>query len=149
SVARFADRFAVLLEAICSRDAPEPVHRLSMLTAAERQSVLHDWNDTAVTLPSGATLIDLLEDAARAHGTNDAVLFEDQRLSYAELQASANRLAHYLLSQGIGQGSLVGIALPRSPEYVVAILGVMKVGAAYVPLEPTYPAERLAFMAQD
>ncbi len=78
-----------------------------------------------------------------------ALSFGQQRLSYAELNGKANRLAHCLLAKGIGRESLVGIALERSPEMVMAIIGVLKAGAAYVPLDPEYPKARLEYMLAD
>ena len=96
-----------------------------------------------------ATLPELFEAQAARAPDATAVVFEDTSLSYAALNAQANRLAHWLVGQGIGPESIVALALPRSLEMVVSLLGILKAGAAYLPLDPDYPAERLAYMMQD
>ena len=120
-----------------------------MLTPAERQRLLLDWNATEREFPDSACLHHLFEEnAIRAPGAA-AVLFEDTRLTYAELDRRANQLAHYLQGLDVGHESRVGICVDRSLEMVVGILGILKAGAAFVPMEPTYPRDRLAFMLQD
>ncbi len=121
---------------------------LDVLPAAEADLVVHGWNATAVPLPA-ATLPDLF--AAQVARTPDAValVYGDEKLSYAALDARANRLARYLAGQGIGPESLVALALPRSLDLIVALLGTLKAGAAFVPLDPDYPSQRLTFMLQD
>ena len=96
-----------------------------------------------------ATLPALFE--AQVARTPDAVavVFEEESLTYAQLNARANRLAHHLIGLGIGPESIVALALPRSLEMVIGLLGILKAGAAYLPLDPDYPAERLAFMLED
>jgi amino acid adenylation domain-containing protein len=125
------------------------VSSLGVLSDVERRQVLHDWNTTTTTLAPPTTLPSLFE--AQVARTPDAVALVcgDVQVSYAELDASANRLARHLASQRIGPESLVAVALPRSIETVVALLGVFKAGAAYLPLDPNYPAQRIAFMLRD
>ncbi len=122
--------------------------RVAGLTPAERRRVLEDWNDTARDIP-GATVPELFE--AQVARTPDvaAVIFEGAQVSYAELNARASRLARYLVSLGAGPERLVAVAMPRSAEMVVAVLAVLKAGAAYVPVDPAYPADRIAFMLAD
>ena len=130
-------------------DPSTPIGRLTMITPAERVRLLEEWNPPATCRLDGVLVHELTE--ASADRTPDAValVFEDQQLTYAELDARANRLAHLLRSSGIGRGDLVGISLPRSIDLVVAQQGVLKSGAAYVPLDPEYPADRLAYMVED
>ena len=140
-------RFLRLLEMLAF-DADEPIGRLQMLSDAERHEVLRGFNATA-TPPSPATFPSLFE--AQVQRTPDAVAVEsgEQLLSYATLDARANQLARRLAGGGVGPESLVALALPRSPEMVVGVLGVLKAGAAYLPLDPDYPSQRLAFMLRD
>src|SRR5258708_363695 len=138
---------ALLLEAIAA-NPDRRVAAIDLLNPQERQQVLMDWNDT--THPVRQTTLPALIEAQVA-STPDAVAlaFEDVELSYAELNRRANQLAHQLIAQGIGPDDCVGLALPRSVEMVVALIGILKSGAAYLPLDPDYPAERLAFMIAD
>ncbi|WP_301542273.1 non-ribosomal peptide synthetase [Pyxidicoccus fallax] len=148
TVARMAQHFRVLVEALVSR--PEaPLASISLLTGAERQQVLVDWNATATTFPEDACVHERV--AAWARSTPDAVAVEsdDARLTYRELDARANQLARALLRRGVRPGDCVALCVQRAPEMVVGLLGILKAGAAYVPLAPDYPRERLAFMLQD
>jgi len=122
---------------------------LSLLTPGARHQVLYGWNDTHVP-GLGACLHELFE--AQARRTPDAIAVvapEAGSLTYGQLDARANQLAHHLRARGIGPEVLVGVCLERTPELLVALLGILKAGGAYVPLDPTYPAERLARMASE
>ena len=112
-------------------------------------SVLREWQGQAVALEAGVTLHGLFEAQAARTPDADAVAFGQTVLSYRELDAAANRLAHYLRGQGVGAEVRVGLCLERSVEMVVALLAVLKAGGAYVPLDPAYPRERLAYMLGD
>src|SRR5580692_5141489 len=118
------------------------------LTPAERRRVLKDWNDTARVIPE-VTLPELFEAQAARTPDVPAVIFEGAQVSYAELNARANRLARYLVSLGAGPERLVAVAMPRSPDLIVAVLAVLKSGAAYVPVDPAYPPDRVGFMLAD
>ncbi|QAT87000.1 Linear gramicidin synthase subunit C [Corallococcus coralloides] len=145
---RLLGHYLTLLEGIVAQ--PDvPISRLPLLPPAERQRVLKDWNDTAVTHPKDATLTSLIE--AQVARTPDAVAleFEGSRLTYRELDARANQLAHALRKHGVGPEVRVGLCVERSLEMVVGLLGTLKAGGAYVPLDPGYPQERLGWMLED
>jgi len=145
---RLAERYLQLLQGAVA-DPAAAISQLPLLTATEQQQLLVEWNQTEREYPATATLPQLFEEQARRTPHAVALVFEDQSLTYAELDAHATHLAHRLHRLGVGPESRVGILLDRSLELVVALLGVLKAGAAYVPLDAEYPAERLAFMAQD
>src|SRR5262249_41986558 len=147
TVDRFGERLVRLLAGAVA-DAGRPVGELSILAASERAVLLEGFNATARPVPD-ATLPELL--AAQARRTPDAVavLFGERRLSYAELEAHANQLAHHLVGLGVGPESIVGLLVERSAEMLVGLVGILKAGAAYLPLDPQYPAERLCGMVAD
>ena len=148
TIERMAGHFTTLLEGIVAH--PEtPIGELPLLTPAERHQLLVEWNDTAVDYPRDRCIHQLFEEQAARTPDAVAVVFEDQQLTYAELNARANQLAHYLRTLGVGPDVLVGICLERSLELIVGLLGILKAGGAYVPLDPSYPAQRLAFMLSD
>ncbi len=148
TIRRMAGHLETLLAGVVA-NPEQPIDSLPLLTAAEQQQLLVDWNRTEMPTPTGRCAHELFEARALQRPNAPAVLFEDQQLSYAELNARANQLAHFLLKQGVGPEVLVGILMDRSPEMVVAILGTLKAGGAYLPLDPRYPQERLAFMMED
>src|SRR4029450_12535603 len=124
------------------------IGRLELLSAAERRRLLEDWNATGrAVLP--ATLPQLFAAQAAARPGAIAVGFAHERLSYGELEARSNQLAHHLRAQGVGAETVVGLCVERSLELLVGLLGILKAGGAYLPLDPSYPTERLAFMLQD
>ncbi|WP_035060990.1 non-ribosomal peptide synthetase [Andreprevotia chitinilytica] len=148
TIARMAGHFTTLLEQIVA--APEQrVADLGLLSAAESRQLLVDWNDTAVTYPTEQAIHQLFEQHATQTPNQIALVFECTQLSYGELDARANQLAHYLRSQGVGPDTLVGLCLERSLDLVIGLLAVLKAGGAYLPLDPDYPAERLAYMLAD
>jgi amino acid adenylation domain-containing protein len=121
---------------------------IDVLPEAERRQVLEEWNATAAEYPREC-IHELFERQAERTPDAPAVVHEGEPLTYAELNRRANRLAHHLQAQGVGPDSRVAICVERSPEMVVALLGVLKAGGAYVPLDPSYPAERLGYMLRD
>lgn len=124
------------------------VSELPLLTEGERESVLVDWNDTARPVPA-ATIPDLVAAVAARQPEATAVQSGDTVISYGELDRDANRLAQHLHSLGIGRGDIVGVFLERSYVLVETLLGIMRCGAGYIPLDAEYPRERLAFMLED
>ncbi|WP_203699616.1 non-ribosomal peptide synthetase, partial [Catellatospora coxensis] len=126
----------------------DPIGTLDVLAAQERELLLHRWNDTSHTIPADS-LSALVEAQVRATPEAVAVVHEGEQLTFAELNARANRLARHLVSLGAGPERFVAVALARSFDLVVAILAVFKTGAAYVPVDPEYPADRISLMLDD
>jgi amino acid adenylation domain-containing protein len=148
TIARMLGNFQTLLEAMVA-DPEQRLSDLPLLTEAERQQLLVEWNSTKTDCPRDVCIHQLFE--AQAERTPDvvAVVFEAEQLTYAELNRRANQLAHHLRALGVGPEVLVAICLERSLEMVIGLLGILKAGGAYVPLDPAYPKERLAFMLKD
>ncbi|MCZ7429777.1 amino acid adenylation domain-containing protein [Micromonospora sp. WMMA1949] len=147
TVQRMAQRWTTLLDAVVA--APDtPVSRLPLLPAAERD-LLAAWNDTTADFPREQTLHGPIEERAAATPDAVAVTIDGHSRTYAELNAQANRIAHRLRAAGVGPETLVGVCAERSVELVAGLLGVLKAGGAYLPLDPEYPADRLAFMVGD
>ncbi|MEE4186423.1 MAG: amino acid adenylation domain-containing protein [Gammaproteobacteria bacterium] len=148
TIAQLAQSFEVLLRAGITH--PElPVSRLPLLTPAERSASLARLRGPTVSYPREATVHGLFEQQVQRTPAAAALVCDDVTLSYAELNARANQLAHWLRRRGVGSGDRVGVCLLRSTELVVSLLGTLKAGAAYVPLDPDYPAQRLLHMLED
>ncbi|HEX8922063.1 MAG TPA: AMP-binding protein, partial [Pyrinomonadaceae bacterium] len=148
TAARILDHFQRLLDSI----AADPNRRLSalqLLMPTEERQLLVEWNETQADYPADLCLHELFEAQVERTPEAIALIFEDERLSYGELNRRANLVAHHLRGLGAGPEMLVGVLMERSLEMVIALLGVLKAGAAYLPLDPTYPAERLGFMLDD
>ncbi|MFE1930389.1 non-ribosomal peptide synthase/polyketide synthase [Streptomyces sp. NPDC059474] len=144
---RILDRFVRILHALVAE--PElPLGRIDVLDEAEARSVLWDWNDTAGEVP-GRSVVELFEERVARTPDAVAVVAGGVPLSYGELDVRAARLARLLVGRGVGPERFVAVALPRSVDLVVALLAVWKAGAAYLPLDIEYPADRLAYMLQD
>ncbi|WP_277758205.1 non-ribosomal peptide synthetase [Pseudomonas sp. A34-9] len=126
-----------------------PLNRLPLLPAEELQRLLIEFNATAVDCPMDRPLHSLFEQQVRSKPDAIAVQFAEQRLTYGELNAQANRLAHHLRGLGVQPDSRVAICVERGPELVIGLLGILKAGGAYVPLDPDYPLQRLNYMLQD
>ena len=148
TVARMTKHFVQLLQAIV--DAPAgKIDALPMILQDERQQVLVEWNRTKLSYEQEKCLHELVEEQADRTPDEPAVVCRRRQLSYRELNARSNQLAHYLVKLGVGPEVLVGLSMERSLETVIGLLGVLKAGGAYVPLDPDYPAERCTYMAQD
>ncbi|NEQ98487.1 MAG: amino acid adenylation domain-containing protein, partial [Cyanothece sp. SIO2G6] len=148
TIARMAGHFQVLLEAIVA-NPKQPLEHLPLLLDMERQQLLTGWNDTAVAYPTDSCIHSLFE--AQVERTPEAIAlqFETQSLTYAQLNAKANQLAHHLQTLGVGPETLVGICVERSLEMVIGLFGILKAGGAYVPIDPGYPSDRLTYMLTD
>ncbi|MET7938349.1 amino acid adenylation domain-containing protein, partial [Streptomyces sp. NPDC005322] len=147
TVEQIMERFVRVLN-VCLTAPDRSVAALDVLTGVERRQLLVEWNDTALELPD-VTLVQLFEEQVARTPDAPAVVFQGAELTYAELNARANRLARLLMDRGVGPESLVAVMMNRSADFVVAVLAVLKAGGAYVPLDPEYPADRLAFMFED
>ncbi|MGD0901138.1 MAG: amino acid adenylation domain-containing protein, partial [Thermoguttaceae bacterium] len=148
TVARMAMHFQTLVAAIVA-DPDQRLSQLPLLTEREREQVLVQWNRTEVDFPEAGCVHQLFEAQVRRSPEAAALVFEGRSMSYRELNARANQLAHYLRRWNVGAEVLVGICLEPSPDAAVAILGVLKAGGAYVPLDPEEPRDRLDFFVAD
>ncbi|HEX6290386.1 MAG TPA: amino acid adenylation domain-containing protein [Herpetosiphonaceae bacterium] len=148
TITRLVGHFERLLEQ-CVADPEQRISDLSFLADDERQKLLVDWNGPTATYPDAHLIHELIAQQAARTPDAVAVIFEDTQLTYAELNARANQLAHHLRSCGVGPEVRVGLCLHRSLDLVVGLLGILKAGGAYVPLDPAYPQARLAFQVQD
>ncbi|MDN0200046.1 amino acid adenylation domain-containing protein [Streptomyces sp. S.PNR 29] len=142
------EHLALFLDTVAAEPG-RPLGQVPLLTPGERELVQNRWNDTAEDYPAERTVSRLVSDLACAAPDRPAVRFEGRELTYGELDQAADRLARHLLEQGAGRGSLVGVLLERSPDLLVALLAVMKTGAAYVPIDPIYPPARIGHMIED
>ncbi len=143
-----AEHFKVLLEGVVA-GADRPISALPLLTAADLRQLLVEWNDTAKELRGEVCVHRLFEQQVERAPEAIALVFEERRMSYGELNERANKLAHYLIASGVGPESLVGLMLERSTEMIVALLAILKAGGAYVPLDPEYPPARLSYVLAD
>ena len=148
TIERMASHFVRLLEGIVADPACR-VDQLPLLTATERQRLLVAWNDTAAGYPEDRCIHELFEQQATRNPDAVAVVFDERQMTYGELDARANRLAHHLSTLGVGPDVLVGLCAERSLDLVVGLMAILKAGGAYVPLDPRYPEERLRFILQD
>ncbi|MEL8050442.1 amino acid adenylation domain-containing protein [Vreelandella neptunia] len=147
TIERLAQHYTVILQALA--EMPErALSDIELLDKAERLK-LQEWGVNTQRHPAAQPIHHLIERQAEATPEASALVFDDQSLSYAELNTRANQLAHYLIGLGVKPETRVGIAMERSIEMVVGLLAILKAGGAYVPLDPEYPTERLAFIAED
>ncbi|MEG3972562.1 amino acid adenylation domain-containing protein, partial [Microcoleus sp. T2B6] len=148
TIARIARHFQTLLEAIAA-NPQQPISELPLLTQPERHQLLFEWNNTTKEYPQDKCIHQLFEEETALTPDVVAVVFEGEQLTYRELNARANQLAHYLQTLGVGTEVLVGICVERSFEMIIGLLGVLKAGGAYVPIDPAYPTERITYMLED
>ena len=148
TIRRLGDHFQVLLAGIVT-DPQQRIADLQLLTSLEHQLLLREWNDTQTAYPEETCLHQLFEAQVQRSPDHIAFVFRDHECTYNDMNRRANQLAHYLKKLGVGPDVCVGICLERSPDMIVALLGVLKAGGSYLPLDPAYPSERLAFMLAD
>ena len=147
-IERMVGHYQTLLEGIVA-NPEKPLADLPLLTDVERQQLLVEWNQTDAIYPKNRCLHELVEAQVKRTPDAVAVVFENERLTYRELNERAGQLAVYLQKLGVGHGTMVGICVDRSLDMIVGLLGILKAGGAYVPMDPSYPQERVAFMIED
>lgn len=148
TIDRMIGHFQTLLEEIAA-EPNQQIGMLPILTETERHQLLVEWNDTRTDYPRDKCIHQLFEEQVKRSPDAVAVVFEDEKLTYRELNEQSNQLAHYLIKHGVGPEVLVGICMERSLDMIIGLLGILKAGGAYVPLDPTFPHDRLAFMLKD
>ena len=148
TIQRMLGHYCTLLKAIIA-DPNQPVRQLPLLTEQERHQLLVEWNGIQKDYPREQCIHELFATQVKKTPDAVAVVYEDQQLTYRELNARANQLAHYLRKLGVGPDVLVAVCVERSVDLLVGLLGILKAGGAYLPLDPTYPQERLAFLLHD
>ncbi|MCW5312696.1 amino acid adenylation domain-containing protein [Nostoc sp. KVJ3] len=148
TIQRWLGHYVTLLEGVVA-NPEQPLKELPILTQTQQHQLLVEWNNTQVDYGSEYCIHELFEAQVERSPDAIAVVFEDEQLTYRQLNHRANQLAHYLRSLGVKPEVLVGICVERSLEMMVGILGILKAGGVYVPLDPAYPKERLAFMLED
>ena len=145
---RFVSHFSKLLSSIIAH----PDHKLAsleMLSLGERNQLLLELNDAGITYPKDKTIVSIFEEQVKITPANIALVFEDEQVTYSELNERSNQLAHYLVSKGVAAETLVPICIDRGIELIVAIIGILKAGGVYVPIDPDYPQERIQYMLED
>ncbi|RAT01213.1 non-ribosomal peptide synthetase, partial [Bacillus cereus] len=147
TVQKLIERFILLLDDAAT-NPNQSIGRLEILTLTEKNTVLEKWNGGFQIVPE-MTLSQLFEKQAHINPNAIAVVFENKKLTYEELNRKANKIARFLIAKGIGPDQLVALAMPRSLNMVVSLLAVLKAGAGYLPLDPDYPADRISFMLHD
>ena len=148
TITRMLGHFQTLLESIVA-NPEQRLCDLPLLTESDRHQLLVEWNDTQADYSKNSCIYQLFEEQVEQTPDANALVFEDEQLTYRELNIRANKLAHHLQQLGVVPDVLVGICLERSIEMIVGLLGILKAGGAYLPLDPTYPQERLNFMLED
>ncbi|HTB99683.1 MAG TPA: amino acid adenylation domain-containing protein [Ferruginibacter sp.] len=148
TIGRLAKHFEVLLEGIIS-DPQQNISQLPLLTDTEYHQLTLDWNSSKVNCPADKCIHELFELQVRKTPGATALVFEKAGLTYAELNERSNQLAHYLRSRGVKKETLVPVLIDHSPEMIIGILGILKSGGAYVPIDPNYPLERISYLLED
>ncbi|MEI6628848.1 MAG: amino acid adenylation domain-containing protein, partial [Alphaproteobacteria bacterium] len=148
TIERMGAHFKELIDKVLSNPAQD-MQSYSFLTSSEKQQLLLEWNDSKTEYPKDKTIQQLFEEQANKTPNNIALIYEDQELTYQQLNEKANQLAHYLIARGVGPDTLVAIAVEISLEMIIGLLAILKSGGAYVPLDPKYPQNRLQFMLED
>ena len=145
SIERMQDQLEVLLQSIAT-DPQLKLSEIPLLDAAEKNKIVKEWNDTSWEMPNYTAIHQLIEEVAEKEPDLMAVVFNDEQLTYGELNQQANAIAHTLLKTGVAPSEFVGLYTHRSPAMIAGIVGILKAGAAYLPLDPEYPDDRIQHM---
>jgi amino acid adenylation domain-containing protein len=148
TIERMQNHFQTLLQNIVA-DPQQCISELSLIADEEKNLILRDWNKTQVDFPNNKCIHELFEERVAKTPNKTAVVFADKQLTFSKLNERANQLAYYLINLGVGPEKLVGISIERSIEMVVGLLGVLKAGGVYVPIDPAYPEDRIAYIIDD
>ncbi len=148
TIARLLGDYQTLLESVVE-NPDRRLSQLNLMTPAQRHTMLVEWNETTAPFPDDKCLHELFEEQVQKTAEATALVYENQRLSYRELNRRANQLAHHLRELGVGPETLVGLCIERSPAMIVGLLAILKTGGAYLPIDATYPARRIDFMLKD
>nr|WP_150149854.1 non-ribosomal peptide synthase/polyketide synthase [Bacillus swezeyi] len=148
TIKRMSEHFVHVLKEI-SNHTDMPLHKIEMMSGNERNTLLYQLNDTKTDFPKNQTICQLFEERAEKTPDHTAVVFEEQKMTYRELNERSNQLARFLREKGVKPDSAVGIMVERSPEMIVGILGILKAGGAYLPLDPAYPEDRIKYILED
>jgi amino acid adenylation domain-containing protein len=148
TIQRMTAHFKTLLQSVVN-NPNQKIGLLPMLEEGEAEQLLNTFNDSEIIYPKDKSIIDLFEEQSMATPENTAIVFENETLSYRQLNERSNQLAHYLQSKGVTRDSLVPLYIERSAAMMVAMLGIMKAGAAYVPVDTDFPSERISYMLKD
>ncbi|MBN3360519.1 non-ribosomal peptide synthetase, partial [Clostridium botulinum] len=148
TIERLSNHYAKVLKVI-SNNPEIKLKEIDLLTEKERNQILYEFNDTKVDYPKDKTIQELFEEQVEKTSNNIAVVFEDKKLTYRELNERANSLARVLRDKGVKADSIIGIMVERSLEMIVGIIGILKAGGAYLPIDPNYPKERIEYMLKD
>ncbi|WP_165438742.1 non-ribosomal peptide synthetase [Albibacterium indicum] len=148
TIERMMGEFQSLLECLIA----EPSIKIKDIHISRNRSLLKDldqWNNTVITYPKNKTVADLINETAIKYPSKAAIIFNDQEVSYTQLNQQSNQIAHYLINQGVKENDIIALVADRSPEMIIVLLGIIKSGAAYLPLDPQYPEGRIKFMLED
>ncbi|MDF9457664.1 amino acid adenylation domain-containing protein, partial [Bacillus cereus] len=148
TIERMALHFNEIVTSICRSDEAK-LHQINMMTESEKHQILHEFNNTKTNYPREKNIVELFEEQAEKRPGYKAVVFENQHITYKDLNQKANQLAAALRKKGIRSGIVVGIMIESSIEMVIGILGVLKAGGAYLPIDKSYPTERIHYMLRD
>jgi len=148
TIRKLAERLKRVLQAVVD-DPGQRIGEIEILEEEERRQIVEEWNETAAAYAEDKCIHELFQEQVEQRPGAAAIMYEDEQLSYGELNRRANRLAHYLRELGVRPDKRVGICMERSFEMIIALLAVLKAGGAYVPLDPAYPGERLRYIVED